>query len=174
MDQLLDSLTHIREVTGKPVGFKCVVGAYGWLDNLFETINQRGQSAAPDFITLDSTDGGTGAAPMSLMDYMGLSIKESLPLLVDMLEAHGLKQRIKIIASGKLVNPADVAWALCMGADFVVSARGFLFSLGCIQALQCNKNTCPTGITTHNPKLQKGLNPEIKAVRVSQYFGIEY
>ena len=92
-----------------------------------------------------------------------------MPLLVDMLEAHGLKQRIKIIASGKLVNPADVAWALCMGADFVVSARGFLFSLGCIQALQCNKNTCPTGITTHNPKLQKGLNPEIKAVRVSQY-----
>ncbi len=169
VDELLDSISHIREVTGKPVGFKCVVGAYGWLENLFETINQRGQSAAPDFITLDSSDGGTGAAPASLMDYMGLSIKESLPLLVDMLEAHGLKDRIKIIASGKLINPADVAWALCMGADFVVSARGFLFSLGCIQALQCNKNTCPTGITTHNPRLQKGLDPNVKAERVSQY-----
>jgi glutamate synthase domain-containing protein 2 len=106
---------------------------------------------------------------MSLMDYMGLSIGESLPLLVDMLQAHGLRDRIKVIASGKLINPAEVAWALCMGADFVVSARGFLFSLGCIQALQCNKNTCPTGITTHNPRLQKGLNPEVKAIRVSQF-----
>ena len=169
VDELLDSLAHIREVTGKPVGFKCVVGAYGWLDNLFDAINQRGQSSAPDFITIDSSDGGTGAAPVSLMDYMGLSIKESLPLVVDMLQAHGLKDRIKVIASGKLVNPADVAWALCMGADFVVSARGFLFSLGCIQALQCNKNTCPTGITTHNPRLQKGLDPMNKSVRVSQY-----
>ena len=167
--ELLDSLAHIREVTGKPVGFKCVIGAYGWLDNLFAAINQRGPSSAPDFITIDSSDGGTGAAPMSLMDYMGLSIKESLPLVVDMLQAHGLKGRIKVIASGKLVNPADVAWALCMGADFVVSARGFLFSLGCIQALQCNQNTCPTGITTHNLKLQKGLDPANKAVRVSQY-----
>jgi len=169
VDELLDTLSHIREVTGKPVGFKCVVGAYGWLENLFATINQRGKGSAPDFITIDSTDGGTGAAPMSLMDHMGLSIRESLPLMVDMLEAYGLKQRIKIIASGKLVNPAEVAWALCMGADFVISARGFLFSLGCIQALQCNKNTCPTGITTHNRRLQKGLNPEIKATRVSQY-----
>jgi len=169
VDELLDSLAHIREVTGKPVGFKCVVGAYGWLDNLFDAINQRGQSSAPDFMTIDSSDGGTGAAPVSLMDYMGLSIKESLPLVVDMLQAHGLKDRVKVVASGKLVNPADVAWALCMGADFVVSARGFLFSLGCIQALQCNKNTCPTGITTHNPRLQKGLDPMNKAVRVSQY-----
>jgi len=169
VDQLLDMLCHIREVTGKPVGFKCVVGAYGWLENLFATIHQRGLSSAPDFITVDSSDGGTGAAPMSLMDYMGLSIKESLPLLVDMLEAQGLKERIKVIASGKLINPADVAWALCMGADFVVSARGFLFSLGCIQALQCNKNTCPTGITTHNPRLQKGLAPKVKAARVSDY-----
>ena len=169
VDELLDSISHIREVTGKPTGFKCVVGAYGWLDSLFATIERRGLNAAPDFITVDSSDGGTGAAPTSLMDYMGLSIRESLPLLVDMLEAHGLKERIKVIASGKLINPADVAWALCMGADFVVSARGFLFSLGCIQALQCNKNTCPTGITTHDPRLQKGLDPEVKAVRVSQF-----
>jgi glutamate synthase domain-containing protein 2 len=169
VDQLLDCLVHIREVTGKPVGFKCVIGAYGWLDNLFETIVRRGLADAPDFITIDSSDGGTGAAPMSLMDYMGLTIGESLPLLVDMLQAHGLRDRIKVIASGKLINPAEVAWALCMGADFVVSARGFLFSLGCIQALQCNKNTCPTGITTHNPRLQKGLDPEVKAIRVSQY-----
>ena len=74
-----------------------------------------------------------------------------------------------MIASGKLVHPAKVAWALCMGADFCTSARGFMFSLGCIQALQCNKNTCPTGITTHDTKLQRGLNPVNKAERVANF-----
>jgi len=168
-EQLLDMIEYIRRVTGKPVGFKCVMGAYGWLDRLFELVQQRGIESAPDFITLDSADGGTGAAPTSLMDYMGLSIKESLPLLVDRLHRYGLKERIKVVTSGKLINPADVAWALCMGADFVVSARGFMMALGCIQALQCSKNTCPTGITTHNKKLQKGLDPDLKAIRVKQY-----
>ena len=106
---------------------------------------------------------------MSLMDYMGLPIRESLPLVADKLQDYGLKERIKLIASGKLINPAEVAWALCVGADFVVSARGFMFALGCIQALHCNKNTCPTGITTHNLRLQKGLDPSIKAERVANY-----
>ncbi|MGC1952337.1 MAG: glutamate synthase-related protein, partial [Gammaproteobacteria bacterium] len=107
--------------------------------------------------------------PMALMDDMGLPLRESLPLLVDKLCQHGLRERVKVIASGKLVTPADVAWALCLGADFVVSARGFLFALGCIQSLHCNKNTCPTGITTHNPRLQKGLHPPTKAERVAAY-----
>jgi len=168
-DDLIRMIQRIRRVTGKPVGFKCVIGAWGWLDDLFERINRQGPDAAPDFITIDSADGGTGAAPMSLIDYVGLPIRESLPLVVDKLIAHGLKDRIKLIASGKLTNPADVAWALCIGADFIVSARGFMFSLGCIQALQCNKNTCPTGVTTHNPKLQQGLNPAFKAQRVANY-----
>ena len=169
VSDLLDMIDHIRTVTGKPVGFKAVIGAYGWLDDLFAEINKRGQKSAPDFITIDSADGGTGAAPMSLMDYMGLPIRESLPLVADKLLAYGLKDRVKLIASGKLINPAEVAWALCVGADFIVSARGFMFSLGCIQALHCNKNTCPTGITTHNPRLQKGLNPAAKAERVANY-----
>ena len=106
---------------------------------------------------------------MSLIDYMGLPVKESLPMVVDKLVDHGLRDRVKVIASGKLITPAEVAWALCVGADFVTSARGFMFSLGCIQALQCNKNTCPTGITTHNPKLQAGLDPTVKAERVKNY-----
>jgi len=80
-----------------------------------------------------------------------------------------LRDRIKVIASGKLINPTGVALALCMGADFVNSARGFMFALGCIQALQCNKNTCPTGVTTHNRRLQRGLVPEDKAERVARY-----
>jgi len=166
---LLDMIERIRSVTGKPVGFKAVIGAYGWLDELFAGITARGMQSAPDFITIDSADGGTGAAPMSLMDYMGLPIQESLPLVIDKLDEHGLKERVKVIASGKLITPAEVAWALCVGADFIVSARGFMFSLGCIQALNCNKNTCPTGITTHNPRLQKGLVPEVKAERVANY-----
>ncbi|MEM7278505.1 MAG: FMN-binding glutamate synthase family protein, partial [Pseudomonadota bacterium] len=166
---LLDLIARLREISGKPVGFKAVIGATDWLEDLLELIMQRGPDSAPDFITVDSADGGTGAAPMSLIDYMGLPVKESLPIVVDMLQSYGLKDRIKVVASGKLVTPAEVAWALCMGADFVNSARGFMLSLGCIQALQCNKNTCPTGITTHNKRLQRGLVPEDKAERVRRY-----
>jgi glutamate synthase domain-containing protein 2 len=166
---LLDQIARIRRVTGKPTGFKAVIGAYGWLDSLFNEIKRRGDESAPDFITVDSGDGGSGAAPMSLMDNVGMLLRESLPLVVDKLREHGLRERIRVIASGKLINPTEVAWALCTGADFVNSARGFMFSLGCIQALRCNKDTCPTGITTHNPKLQRGLDPANKAVRVANY-----
>ena len=166
---LLDLVCHVREVTGKPVGFKLVLGAYEWLDDLCEEINRRGIEHAPDFITLDSADGGSGAAPMPLIDYVGLPIWESLPMLCDALERHALKTRIRVNASGKLITPAEVAWAICVGDDFVSSARGYMFSLGCIQALQCNKNTCPTGITTHNPRLQRGLDVTDKAERVRRY-----
>jgi glutamate synthase domain-containing protein 2 len=169
VEQLLDMIQYVRKVTAKPVGIKMVLGAYGWLDDLCNAIHTRGIESAPDFITLDSADGGSGAAPMSLMDYMGLPLKESLPMLVGVLKRHRLKERIRVIASGKLITPAEAAWALCVGADFITSARGFMFALGCIQALHCNKNTCPTGITTHNPRLQKGLNPALKAVRVENY-----
>lgn len=166
---LLDMINHVREVTGKPTGFKSVIGATDWLDDFFQEINKRGEAYAPDFITLDSGDGGTGAAPMPLLDNVGLPIKETLPLLVDKLVQYNLKERIKVITSGKLITPSEVAWALCAGADFITSARGFMFSIGCIQALKCNKNTCPTGITTHNKRLQKGLNPENKATKVANY-----
>ncbi len=169
VEDILDLIERVRKVSGKPTGFKTVVGAYGWIDNLADAITKRGIESAPDFITVDSADGGTGAAPMSLMDYMGLPLKESLPLVIDRLKIHGLHERIKVIASGKLITPAEVAWAFAVGADFVVSARGFMFSLGCIQALQCNKNTCPTGITTHDKKLQTGLDPILKAERVRNY-----
>jgi glutamate synthase domain-containing protein 2 len=167
--ELLDMLNKIRETSGLPVGFKMVMGTDEWLHELFTEIRQRGIESAPDFITLDSGDGGTGAAPQSLMDDVGMVIKESLPMLVDLRNEYGLKDRVRIIASGKLITPAEVAWALCAGADFINNARGFLFSLGCIQALKCNKNTCPTGITTHDPKLQKGLVVENKTERVANF-----
>ncbi len=168
-EELLNVINHIRDVSGLPVGFKTVIGAYGWLEELFDLVLQRGVESAPDFITVDSGDGGTGAAPMSLMDSVGLPIKESLPLVVDMLNRYGLKGRIRVIASGKLITPSEAAAALCIGADFINSARGFMFALGCIQAMQCNKNTCPTGITTHDKHLQRGLVVEDKAERVKQY-----
>ena len=166
---LLEKLNHIRNITGKPVGFKAVFGSPDWIEELCVLIKAKGSEFAPDFITLDSCDGGSGAAPMTLMDDVGMSIKESLPMLVNTLVKHGLKDQIKVFASGKLVNPADVAWALCVGADFCNTARGFMFSLGCIQALQCHKNTCPTGVTTHNKKLQRGLVAKDKSERVASY-----
>jgi len=167
--ELLDKINNIRIITGKPVGFKTVIGDGAWLDDLFTTINQKGEECAPDFITIDSGDGGTGAAPLTLIDDMGLDIQETLPLLVNKLTEYGLRERIKVIASGKLINPAEVAWALCAGANSVVSARGFMFSLGCIQAMQCDKNTCPTGITTHDSHLQRGLVVKEKCKRVAHY-----
>lgn len=166
---LLDMIGRIRQVTGKPVGFKMVVGQLDFFDDLFQEIHRRGIASAPDFITIDSADGGTGAAPQPLMDYMGMPLQESLPLVVNALHRYGLRDRIRIVSSGKLITPGKVAWALAVGADFVTSARGFMFALGCIQALQCNKNTCPTGITTHKADLQRGLVPEDKAVRVANF-----
>jgi glutamate synthase domain-containing protein 2 len=169
VSELLDAIARIRRIADKPVGFKAVIGAYGWLERLCEEVHARGIESAPDFIAIDSGDGGTGAAPMALMDNVGLLIKESLPMLVDILCRHGLRDRIKVFASGKLIVPAEVAWAYCAGADAVISARGFMFALGCIQSLKCNRNTCPTGITTHDPRLQRGLDPADKAVRVASF-----
>ncbi|MHA7852477.1 MAG: FMN-binding glutamate synthase family protein [Roseovarius sp.] len=166
---LLDVVDHIRKVTGKPCGFKTVIGSSdAWIE-MFELILERGPDSAPDFIAIDGGEGGTGAAPMPLIDLVGMPIREALPRIVDLRDKHGLKDRIRIIASGKLVNPSDVAWAICAGADFVTSARGFMFSLGCIQALKCNRNTCPTGITTHDPRLQAGLVVEDKYLKVANY-----
>jgi len=156
-------------VAQKPLGIKLVLGSYDWLHEFFQEILKRGIESAPDFITLDSANGGTGASPMTLMDYMGLPIYESLIVLIDTLVQYDLRNRIKVIATGKLVTPGMIAWALCAGADFINSARGFMFALGCIQSLKCHQNTCPTGITTHNKYLQKGLDVTIKSERVAHY-----
>jgi len=98
-----------------------------------------------------------------------LPIAEALPRAVDGLIEAGLRDRVKVIAAGKLVTPAKAAWALCVGADFINTARGFMFALGCIQALRCHTNTCPTGVTTHNKRLQRGLVVEEKYLRVAHY-----
>ncbi|MDV7143142.1 FMN-binding glutamate synthase family protein [Tropicimonas sp. TH_r6] len=168
-DEMLDMIAHVREVTGKPVGFKSVIGSPTHFREFFDRVKARGPESAPDFITIDGGEGGTGAAPMPLIDLMGMPVREALPRIVNLRDEYGLKERIRIVASGKLVNPGDIAWALAAGADFVTSARGFMFALGCIQALKCNKNTCPTGITTHDKRLQQGLVVEEKEGRVARY-----
>lgn len=169
VETLLGFIARVRTITGKPVGIKTVIGSREWLDRLCEEIVVRGLESAPDFITVDGGDGGSGAAPMALMDNVGLPLREALPMVADILAKYQLKQRVRLIASGKLITPANVAWALCAGADFANASRGFMFALGCIQALKCNRNICPTGVTTHNPRLQAGLDPQVKSVRVASY-----
>ncbi|MGR3502206.1 FMN-binding glutamate synthase family protein [Pseudaestuariivita sp.] len=166
---MLDMVNRVRDVTGKPVGIKIVVGSARAIAPMFDEVKAQGHARAPDFITVDGGEGGTGAAPMPLMDLVGLTIREALPIVAGLRDRSGLKDRVRIIASAKMMVPGDVAWAIATGADFCVSARGFMFSLGCIQALKCNKNTCPTGITTHDKRFQKGLVPEDKEDRVAHY-----
>lgn len=168
-EELLDLIHRVREASGLPTGIKLCIGQVGPIIELMKAIKKLGDASAPDYIVVDGGDGGTGAAPLPLIDNTGLTVRESLPLIDDLLREHGLRDRVKVIASGKLITSADVAWAFCAGADMVNNGRGFMFALGCIQALKCDKNTCPTGITTHNQRLQKGLDPANKAVRVHNY-----
>jgi glutamate synthase domain-containing protein 2 len=169
VNELIDMIVRVRTVTGKPVGIKTAIGGRRFLHELCEAILRRGLDSAPDFIIVDGGEGGSGAAPQALADHMALSIDEALPRVVDTLLEFGLRERIRVIAAGKLVTSARAAWALAAGADFVNTARGFMFSLGCVQAMRCHQNTCPTGITTHNPKLQRGLVVEEKYLRVANY-----
>lgn len=169
IDELLDMIARVRDITGKPVGIKTAIGGWDFMNKLTEAVVRRGLSDAPDFIAIDGGEGGSGAAPQALADHMGLSIDEALPRAVDALLEAGIKDRVKVIAAGQLVTSARAAWALACGADYVNTARGFMFALGCIQALRCHTNTCPTGITTHNAKLQRGLVVEEKFERVANY-----
>jgi glutamate synthase domain-containing protein 2 len=169
MNELLEKIHYIRELTGRPVGVKTAVGGWRFMNEMADIVHRRGLEFAPDFLVIDGGEGGSGAAPQALADHMSLSIEEALPRVVDALIETGLKNRIRIVASGKLVTSARAAWALCVGADFVNSARGFMFALGCIQALRCHQNTCPTGVTTHNKRLQRALVVEEKYLRVANY-----
>ena len=169
VDQLLDKIAYIRDLTGRPVGVKTAIGGWEFINELCNAVLRRGREYAPDFIAIDGGEGGSGAAPQTLMDHMALPIAEALPRVVDSLLQSDLKNRIRVIAAGKLVTSARAAWALCVGADFVNTARGFMFALGCIQALRCHTNTCPAGVTTHNKRLQRGLAIEEKYLRVSHY-----
>ncbi len=169
MTELLDQVAYVRNLTGRPVGIKTAIGGWEFINDLCEQVLRRGLEYAPDFIVIDGGEGGSGAAPQTLADHVSLPIAEALPRVVDALLEADLKNRVRVVASGKLVTSAKAAWALCAGADFVNTARGFMFALGCIQALRCHQNTCPTGVTTHNRRLQRGLVVEEKYLRVANY-----
>ncbi|HEX6690878.1 MAG TPA: FMN-binding glutamate synthase family protein [Burkholderiales bacterium] len=169
INDLLDKIHWVRNLTGRPVGVKTAIGGWAFMNQLTEAVHKRGLEYAPDFLVIDGGEGGSGATPQALADHMSLSIEEALPRVVDALIESGLKQRIRVVASGKIVTSARAAWALCVGADFINTARGFMFSLGCIQALRCHQNTCPTGVTTHNKRLQRALVVEEKYLRVANY-----
>jgi glutamate synthase domain-containing protein 2 len=169
VDDLLDRVGMIRDLTGRPVGVKTAIGGWEFISDLCNAVLRRGLQAAPDFLVIDGGEGGSGATPQALADHMSLPIAEGLPRVVDTLIESGLKKRVRVVAAGKLVTSAKAAWALCAGADFINTARGFMFALGCIQALRCHTNTCPTGITTHNKRLQRGLVVAEKYLRVANY-----
>ncbi|MBM3341955.1 MAG: FMN-binding glutamate synthase family protein [Betaproteobacteria bacterium] len=169
VNALLDRVAYLRELSGRPVGVKTAVGGREFANELCEAVLRRGLEYAPDFLVIDGAEGGSGAAPQTLLDHMALPIGEALPRVADSLLQANLKSRIRLVASGKLVTSARAAWAMCAGADFVNTARGFMFALGCIQAMRCHQNTCPTGITTHNKRLQRGLVVEEKYLRVANY-----
>jgi glutamate synthase domain-containing protein 2 len=160
-------IAQIQEIVGIPVGIKLCVGQPKELDILLREMIR--ENTFPAYISIDGSEGGTGAAPKSFMDHMGLPLFEALPLTRKLLVQHGLSNRIKVFAAGKLVTPGKQILAMCSGADACYSARGFLLALGCIQALSCNTNKCPVGITTHNPHLQRGLDIENRSERILNY-----
>jgi glutamate synthase domain-containing protein 2 len=123
----------------------------------------------PDFITVDGGEGGTGAAPLEFTNSVGMPLRDALAFVYDALNGFALKKHITIIASGKVHTGFDLVKNISLGADMCNSARAMMLSLGCIQALECNKNTCPTGVATQDPKLYKGLNVDDKKVRVANY-----
>ncbi len=169
MNRLLDFVVRLREITGRPVGVKTAIGGEEFVNDLIEAVLRRGPADAPDFLTIDGSEGGSGAAPQALADYMSLPIMESLPIVASRLIEARLNPRIRLVASGKLATSAHAAWALALGADFVNTARGFMFALGCIQSLKCHTNQCPTGVTTHVKRLQRGLVVAEKSQRVANY-----
>ncbi len=160
-------IKHVQDVTELPVGIKLCVGRPQQFEEL--VVEMKRQDVFPDWITVDGAEGGTGAAPKAFIDRVGMPLFPALKSVNDILTKNGVRDRLKLMASGKLVAPGRQMVAFCLGADAIYSARGFMLSLGCIQALQCGNNTCPVGITTHDPALQHGINIDAKAPRIANY-----
>ena len=165
---LLKFIKKLRDLSdGKPVGFKLCIGRKEEFIDICKAMVEL--DIKPDFISVDGGEGGTGAAPLEYTNSVGMPLREGLVFVVDTLIGFDLKDDIKIIASGKILNGMHIAKAFALGADLCASARGMMLSLGCIQALQCHKNTCPTGVATQDPSLSKGLVVEDKKQRVANF-----
>jgi len=165
---MMKFIKQLRDLSGgKPIGFKLCVGRKEEFVDICKAMLTTG--IKPDFIAVDGGEGGTGAAPVEFSDSVGMPLNEGLTLVYNTLVEHGLKEEIIIIASGKMTSGFHMAGALALGADVCNSARAMMLALGCIQALQCNKNTCPTGVATQDKALIKGLDVEDKGDRVYHY-----
>ena len=166
--ELMSFIEQLRTLSeGKPVGFKLCIGhPWEWFA-IVKAMLETG--TRPDFIVVDGAEGGTGAAPLEFSDHMGMPLQEALRLVHNTLVGAGLRDSIRLGASGKIVSAFDMARALALGADWCNSARGFMFALGCIQAQTCHSGNCPTGVTTQDPTRQMALVVPSKAERVHNF-----
>ncbi|MFY8181441.1 MAG: FMN-binding glutamate synthase family protein [Flavobacterium sp.] len=166
--ELMDFVKLLRKGSeGKPIGIKICIGNKSEFLSICKAMVES--KTYLDFITVDGGEGGTGAAPQEYSDHVGMPLRDAIAFVYDSLNGFGIKEQIKIIASGKVITGFDIVRTLSLGADLCNSARGMMFALGCIQALECHNNTCPTGVATQNPDLMKGLVPEEKSVRVARF-----
>lgn len=166
--ELVLFIKNVREACdGKPVGFKLCIGHKSEFIGICKAMIAL--DTYPDFITVDGGEGGTGAAPQEFSNYVGAPFMDGLAFVHNMLVGFGIRHHIKLIGSGKILSGFHLVRAMALGADICNSARAMMMALGCIQALVCNKNTCPTGITTQNPQLVAGLVVADKKIRVANY-----
>ncbi|MCL4108339.1 UNVERIFIED_CONTAM: hypothetical protein GTU68_065367 [Idotea baltica] len=165
---LLDFVAELRELSGgKPVGFKLCIGHKTEFLAICKAMQKSGMT--PDFITVDGSEGGTGAAPIELMNSVGTPMRDGLTFVHNALIGFGVRDDIRIIVAGKVISAFHMMRVLALGADTINSARGMLFALGCIQSRHCNTDKCPTGIATQDPARYKNLNIDIKGKRVATY-----
>ena len=166
--ELLEFINELRMLCGgKPVGFKICLGNPSEFLGLCMAMQQ--EQSFPDFITIDGGEGGTGAAPLEFSNSVGAPLTEGIVMIHNALVGFGIRQPVKLIVSGKILTGFDMAKRLAAGADLCNMARGFMFSLGCIQARRCNSNDCPVGVTTQQDKLVKGLVVKDKTTRVANF-----
>jgi len=166
--ELVSFVAELRKLSGgKPVGFKLCVGKTHEFMAVVKAMLETG--VTPDFITIDGKEGGTGAAPLEMSNRVGLPLREGLIFAHNALVGAGLRDQVRVIAAGKIINAYDILRTLAMGADVCNSARGMMFALGCIQARRCHANTCPTGVATQDPWRMNGLVVSDKQERVYNY-----
>ncbi|GAA4321608.1 FMN-binding glutamate synthase family protein [Pigmentiphaga soli] len=165
---LMEFVARLRRLSGgKPVGFKLCIGhPWEWFAIVKAMLHT---GITPDFVVVDGAEGGTGAAPVEFVDHVGVPLQDGLLLVHNTLVGAGLRDRIRVGASGKIITAFDIARTMAMGADWCNSARGFMFALGCIQAQSCHNDRCPTGVATQDPLRQRALVVEDKAERVYNF-----
>ena len=166
--EMMRFLDRLRELSGgKPVGFKLALGhPWEWF-GIAKAMHETG--LLPDFIVVDGSEGGTGAAPSEFINHVGVPLQEALMLVHNTLVGLDLRDRVKIGAAGRITSAFDIARTIAMGADWCNSGRGFMFALGCIQAQSCHNDLCPTGVATQDPSRWRHLDVTDKALRVQRF-----